>query len=136
MSFRIKDVDGRITVTKMRGLFEQSIRQTPIFRDNTPLGIMEVNGQFSHYMNADTDTMWIGFAIGMRCAERLQDYARAAIAADRAKRFEGPVLTDDQIETIAFTEEMENSRSEIPDKVFFFARAIESAVLAKIKEQS
>lgn len=71
MLFRVKDVDGRITVAKMRGLFEQSIRQTPTFRDNTPLGIMEINGQFSHYMNATTDTMWIGFAIGMRCAERI-----------------------------------------------------------------
>jgi hypothetical protein len=44
-------------------------------RDTTPLGIVEVNGEFSHYMNPETDTFWLGFALGMRCAERVQKAA-------------------------------------------------------------
>lgn len=54
----------------MRGHFERMIRETPRLRD-TPLGTMEVNGSFHHYMDGDTDTMWIGFAPGMRVAQRL-----------------------------------------------------------------
>lgn len=63
------DRDGVIPVAVMRSYFEGAMRQTPHFKTQ-PLGIMEINGQFSHYMNAETDTLWIGFAIGMRCAER------------------------------------------------------------------
>jgi hypothetical protein len=55
----------------MRSLFEECIRDTKKLSDTTPLGVMEVNGEFSHYMDPDTDTMWLGFAIGLRCAERL-----------------------------------------------------------------
>ncbi len=72
MSIVIKDLEGRITVARMKVLFEQSIRDTPVFSDTTPLNVFEINGKFSHYMNADTDTMWLGFALGMRCAERLE----------------------------------------------------------------
>ncbi|BDD90912.1 hypothetical protein PanNE5_03520 [Pandoraea sp. NE5] len=68
---RVKDLPGKITVAEMRRLFEASITSTPMFKDNTPLGIMQVNGEFSHYMTPDTDTMWLGFALGMRCAERV-----------------------------------------------------------------
>lgn len=57
--------------SSMRATFEQVVRQTPLLAKNTPLGIMEVNGEFSHYMDPDTDTMWIGFALGMRAAKRL-----------------------------------------------------------------
>lgn len=71
MSVTIKDKPDAISVAIMRTYFEQSVNQTPQFSKSTPLGIMEVNGQFHHYMDPDTDTMWIGFAIGMRCAERL-----------------------------------------------------------------
>jgi hypothetical protein len=27
---------------------------------------MEINGEFQHYMDSDTDTLWIGFALGAR----------------------------------------------------------------------
>lgn len=68
------------TIEEMRKWFEAMISSTPRLRDNTPLGIMEINGGFSHYMDADTDTLWIGFAYGFRrgaapaakCAEALQ----------------------------------------------------------------
>ena len=72
---KITDRPGVIPSTTMRTLFEESIRQTKVFAKNTPLGAVTVNGVFSHYADPDTDTMWIGFAIGMRCAERLQKAA-------------------------------------------------------------
>lgn len=72
---KITDRPGVITSTTMRALFEESIRQTKVFAKNTPLGAVTINGVFSHYADSDTDTMWIGFAIGMRCAERLQKAA-------------------------------------------------------------
>jgi hypothetical protein len=66
----IKDRAGVITVAEMRRYFERVVTDTSWLKERTPLGIMEINGQFSHYMDADTDTLWIGFALGMRCAER------------------------------------------------------------------
>lgn len=68
---KIKEKPGCITVAEMRGYFEGAIKNSPAFKDNTPLGIVEINDAFSHYMDADTDTMWLGFALGMRCAERV-----------------------------------------------------------------
>ncbi len=64
-----------ISIDTMRGHFERMIKDTPRFRDSTPLEIFKVNGAFSHYFNPDTDTMWIGFALGMRMAERLANAA-------------------------------------------------------------
>lgn len=68
----IKDKAGCIAKEEMRKHFEKIISDTPAFRDNTPIGTMEINGEFRHYMDATTDTMWLGFAMGMRCAERLR----------------------------------------------------------------
>ena len=31
---------------------------------------MTINDQFHHYMDPDTDTLWIGFALGVRWQER------------------------------------------------------------------
>lgn len=67
---QIKDRPGCIPVAEMRSHFETSINSTPVFKANTPLGTVEVNGVFSHFTNHDTDTMWLGFALGMRAAER------------------------------------------------------------------
>ena len=69
---QIKDVTGRISVAEMRGFFEQGIQQTPALAERFPLTPVSVNGAFSHYMEPDTDTAWIGFALGMRAAERIQ----------------------------------------------------------------
>jgi hypothetical protein len=49
----IADIPGRITKKLMRHYFEGIINNTPALKANTP------------------DTMWLGFAIGMRCAERI-----------------------------------------------------------------
>ena len=74
---QIKDRPGCITVAEMRSHFETSVNSTPVFKANTPLGTVEVNGVFSHYADPYTDTMWLGFALGMRAAERV-NAARAA----------------------------------------------------------
>lgn len=55
---------------------------------------------------------------------------RAAIAADRAKRITGSALTTGQILA------MERRSNMTDDETLRFTRTIESAVLAKIKEQS
>jgi len=67
----ITDRPGVISKVRMREHFERAIKDTPAFQKNTPLCGVEINGEFSHYLDPDTDTMWLGFAIGMRCAERL-----------------------------------------------------------------
>lgn len=72
MPLKITDRPGCITAAQMQPIFEREIRGTPALAVNTPLGAMEINGAFSHYMDADTDTMWLGFAIGMRAAERIE----------------------------------------------------------------
>ena len=77
-ALRIVDREGVISTEDMRVLFEGSINNTPAFKTNTPLGIVEINGTFSHYMDGDTDNMWMGFVLGMRLAERLQRQAEAA----------------------------------------------------------
>lgn len=73
----VKDHPGCITVETMRAYFEDAVKKTPAFAANTPLGVITINDRFSHYANPDTDTMWLGFAIGMRCAERVEK-AKAA----------------------------------------------------------
>ena len=66
--------DGRLpTVANMRALFEKMVNDTACLKKNTPIGVMEINGKFDHYMHPDTDTLWIGFALGMRCAQRITD---------------------------------------------------------------
>lgn len=74
----ITDRDGCITKKEMRALFEGSINQTRLFSERMPLGAVTFNGEFDHYDDSNTDTMWLGFAIGMRCAERLAKAAGAA----------------------------------------------------------
>lgn len=67
----IKDRPDCISVAEMRTHFEECITNTAVLKKNTPLGIVSVNGEFSHYMDPATDTMWLGFALGMRAAERI-----------------------------------------------------------------
>lgn len=68
----VKDKPGCISVETMRTYFEGFVRDTPAFANNTPLGTVTINDQFSHYADSETDTLWLGFAMGMRCAERVE----------------------------------------------------------------
>jgi hypothetical protein len=59
-----------IGLSEIKQAFEDYVKNSKRFKDNTPLETMEINGVFHHYMNPDTDTMWIGFALGFRTAEQ------------------------------------------------------------------
>lgn len=67
----VADKPGCISKAVMRDYFETGVNNTPVLKANTSLGAVTVNGKFSHYADPDTDTMWLGFALGMRCAERV-----------------------------------------------------------------
>ncbi len=69
----IKDKPGVISKDVMRLYFERMVNNIQALKASTPLDVMTVNGKFSHYMDPDTDTMWLGFALGMRCAERISN---------------------------------------------------------------
>ncbi len=77
-TLKIKNKAGCIPVEAMRVLFENMVRNTPAFASNTPLGTVTINGAFSHYADPETDTMWLGFACGMRCQERLNNTVAVA----------------------------------------------------------
>lgn len=66
MSFNIKNRPGCISKEKMRQYFEKAINDTALLRSK-----ISIETKDDHYLNPDTDTMWTGFALGMRCAERL-----------------------------------------------------------------
>ncbi len=55
---------------RVRRLFEETIK-TSKYAASTPLGAMTINDDFDHYMDPDTDTLWIGFALGVHCASQL-----------------------------------------------------------------
>ncbi len=67
----VKDKPGCLSKELMRKYFEGAITQTAVLKATTPLGTITVNGEFSHYADSNTDTMWLGFALGMRCCERI-----------------------------------------------------------------
>jgi hypothetical protein len=61
------------SIDELKSCFERAILQTPSLAKNTPLGVMKINNEFSHYMDSDTDTLWIGFAMGMRYYSHLSN---------------------------------------------------------------
>lgn len=46
----------------IRAKFEKAAAKSTTI--HYPLGIMEINGVFHHYMDPDTDNAWIGFRAG------------------------------------------------------------------------
>ena len=84
----IKDRDGVIPIRLMRDYFERAMRSTDKF-SSQPLGTLE--GEQLAYANDETSLLWTGFALGMRCAERIHQ-AAAANFARRAEE-EGPDTT-------------------------------------------
>lgn len=75
---KIIDSPGRRPSEEMRELFEGAVQNNSVLSQNTSLAPMTLNGKFSHYVDPDTDTLWIGFALGMRGSDQLA--ARAASA--------------------------------------------------------
>lgn len=72
MILDIKDGTGKIPVSAMREYFESSINNTPILLAKINLCFSSRDGVFLHYNDEYTQTMWSGFALGMRAAERIQ----------------------------------------------------------------
>lgn len=58
------------TDEQIRQRFEEGVRNSPQLKDNTPLDVLTMNGAFHHYMDPDTDTLWIGYRAGFRAALR------------------------------------------------------------------
>jgi hypothetical protein len=79
--FDIKDRPGVISVNVMRVYFERGVKETETLAEHVPLDCDMVNGVFQQYTNPETHAMWVGFALGMRCAERI---AEAMSGAGRA----------------------------------------------------
>ncbi len=63
-------------VAEIRILFESSVTNTESLRKNFPLEIAkDTEGNFDGYRHDRTNDAWIGFAITMRCAERMTERA-------------------------------------------------------------
>ena len=66
---RIVDAPGKKPVKAMRELFERVVTGTPRLIP-LPLDVINHNGRFSHYRDAQTDLLWVGFALGIRMVTR------------------------------------------------------------------
>lgn len=53
-----------------RAKFEAAVRGDPNLSGNTPLNALIIQGVFVQYMDADTDTLFIGFVMGLRFGHR------------------------------------------------------------------
>ncbi|GAA5231796.1 hypothetical protein FOZ76_14640 [Verticiella sediminum] len=73
MTFKIVDRPGAVAIADMRETFERSVSETAILAAKLNLTPAYANGSFSHYEDPDTDSIWTGFALGMRVSERLRD---------------------------------------------------------------
>ncbi len=77
-ALKINDRPGCIPVAQMRHYFEGAITSTPVLKASRPLDAATSGGKFQHYVDPGTDSMWTGFALGMRAAERIHGAAGAA----------------------------------------------------------
>jgi hypothetical protein len=70
MRFCIVDKPGTISVREMQSLFESSCRKNDIIGRCTHLDTVQ-DAEGLQYADEETDTLWLGFALGLRCAERI-----------------------------------------------------------------
>lgn len=82
MPYRIKDRPGRRPVAEIRALFEGAVADTPLFARDIPLDSVKQDGEFSHYANEGTDSMWVGFALGCLAIDRIQAASRPVVAQE------------------------------------------------------
>ncbi len=78
LNVTIKDGDGKLKVEKMRKCFEQAIAASPGFAEKINTEADYAAGVFIGYKDVDTHCLWTGFALGMRCMERVVYFERAA----------------------------------------------------------
>lgn len=62
------------TIEEMLPKFEQMVNNSTVL-SRWPLGQCTINGKFDHYMDADTDNLWIGFCCGYRLKTQELEHA-------------------------------------------------------------
>lgn len=99
----------------LRAEFERICKLPEVLKQiNFPLGAMQMNGGFHHYMDSDTDSAWIGFKLGHIAGMRAAKAAPASSASAQAvahealqkiidaHRFNTAALKPAEVHTIAF----------------------------------
>lgn len=78
----IKDNPGSMSARLIKAYFEKAIADTKVLADNVPLERQApaVEGSIE-YADPKAHAMWVGFALGMRAAERI-----AAVKANQAQQ--------------------------------------------------
>jgi hypothetical protein len=82
----IRDREGCISVKAVQAYFEGSVRSTEALCKQFPLNRNVMGDEFIEYVSFKTQAAWIGFAIGMRCLQRV---AKAQTATDGVNASEG-----------------------------------------------
>ena len=67
ISLSIRDYEGCLPSSQIRIAFEKSVRETTTLRKHFPLTM-----EGGYYNDARTNDAWVGFATGLRCAERIE----------------------------------------------------------------
>lgn len=67
----VADRPGALPSSQIRSLFERAVHSTPALSRAYPLEVVNLDGAFIHYRNPETQNLWVGFSLGMRCAERM-----------------------------------------------------------------
>lgn len=73
----IKDRTGFSTQKLMRRYFEGAVKQTEALAKNVHLDCMVAVDGTVEYADPKTQALWVGWALGMRCAERIEQEQRA-----------------------------------------------------------
>lgn len=71
MNLTMTDGKEKIPVEKMRRLFEASVKNTPALAKQVKLEPITSGEQFRGYIDAEADALWLGFALGLRCGQRI-----------------------------------------------------------------
>ena len=82
MTLVIKDREGCISQRLMRHYFEQAVTQTEALAAHVPLDCAVDSGGTVEYANSTTQAIWVGWALGMRCQERLEHAQEAPNGED------------------------------------------------------
>lgn len=73
----IKDRPGFSTQKLMRHYFEGAVKQTEALAKNVHLDCKVAADGSVEYAHEMTQALWVGWALGMRCAERIEREQRA-----------------------------------------------------------
>lgn len=70
----IRDREGYISAALARHYFERAVRENAFLA--TPLDCTVDAAGLVEYADPKTHAMWVGWALGMRCSERLANHER------------------------------------------------------------